>query len=335
MSDFALPRAVFLSSNDHSPMFGVFSPSCRARLRRLLALPERVFVPSDEIPADTEYVFSTWGMPALTEAEIAARLPRLKAVFYAAGSVQAFARPFLARGIAVHSAYGANAVPVAEVTCAEIILANKGFYQTSRVFRESGKPASTALLSHYPGNYNTRVGLLGAGMIGSLVAEKLRDYALETLVFDPFVSDGRLAALGARRASLEEIFETCGVVSNHLANNERTRGMLGYALFSRMQPYATFLNTGRGAQVCEDDLVRALREVPTRTAVLDVTFPEPPEAGHPFYTLPNVVLTPHLAGSMQNEVARMGEYMADECERVLSGAPARWQVTAAMLETMA
>ena len=111
--------------------------------------------------------------------------------------------------------------------------------------------------------------------------------------------------------------------------------MLGYALFSRMQPYATFLNTGRGAQVCEDDLVRALREVPTRTAVLDVTFPEPPEAGHPFYTLPNVVLTPHLAGSMQNEVARMGEYMADECERVLSGAPARWQVTAAMLETMA
>ena len=85
----------------------------------------------------------------------------------------------------------------------------------------------------------------------------------------------------------------------------------------------------------EADLVRALEEVPTRTAVLDVTFPEPPEAGHPFYTLPNVILTPHLAGSHRREVARMGEYMAEEFERVMCGQAPRWQVTEKMLETMA
>ena len=329
-----LPRAVFLSSRPESQMDAVFSPASRAVIRRRAALDDTIFLP-DNVPADAEYVFSTWGMPDLTEAFLAERLPALKAVFYGAGSVQHFARPFLARGINVHSAWGANAVPVMETTVAEIVLANKGFYQSSRLFREQGKSAARALLDHYPGNFDTSVGLLGCGMIGSMVADRLREYRLAVKVFDPFVSDEKLAALGASRASLEEIFSECGVISNHLANNDQTKGMLTYGLFSRMLPYATFLNTGRGAQLVEADLVRALEEVPTRTAVLDVTFPEPPEAGHPFYTLPNVILTPHLAGSHRREVARMGEYMAEEFERVLSGQAPKWRVTEKMLETMA
>ena len=88
--------------------------------------------------------------------------------------------------------------------------------------------------------------------------------------------------------------------------------MLDYALFSRMPRNATFLNTGRGAQVVEADLVRALREAPDRTAVLDVTFPEPPAADSPLNALPNVFLTPHIAGSKGREVERMGAYMAEE-----------------------
>ena len=98
---------------------------------------------------------------------------------------------------------------------------------------------------------------------------------------------------------------------------------------------ATFLNTGRGAQVVEADLVRALREAPDRTAVLDVTFPEPPAADSPLNALPNVFLTPHIAGSKGREVERMGAYMAEECARWLSGAPTPYEVTLPMLETMA
>lgn len=70
--------------------------------------------------------------------------------------------------------------------------------------------------------------------------------------------------------------------------------MLRYEHFSRMLPNAVFLNTGRGAQVVEEDLVRALQEEPGRTAVLDVTLPEPPEADSPLWKLENVVLTPIL-----------------------------------------
>lgn len=285
--------------------------------------------------AEVEIVFSTWGMPALTEDEIAACLPALRTVFYAAGTVQAFARPFLGRGITVCSAWAANAVPVAEYTVAQIVLANKGFFAQSRAQKERRRADARAMQAAYPGNYDVRVGLIGAGMIGSMVAERLRGYRLEVLVFDPFLSDERAAALGVRKCGLDKLFSTCQVVSNHLANNAQTRGMLTYAHFSAMRPYATFLNTGRGAQVVEDDLVRTLTERPDLTAVLDVTYPEPPVEGHAFYALDNCVLTPHIAGSLANEFHRMAEYMAEEHARWTAGEPLRWSVSLKMLETMA
>ena len=288
--------------------------------------------------ADADAIFSSWGMPALTPDEIAAHLPRLRALFYAAGSVQEFARPFLARGVRVWSAWRENAVPVAEVAVSQILLANKGFFQACR--RNRSKDARLPChryFTAFPGNFDCRIGLLGCGGIGRLVAGALRAHRVEVLVFDPFLPDEDAAALGVRKASLDEIFATCQTISNHLANNARTRGMLGYALFSKMLPNATFLNTGRGAQVVEADLVRALSEAPDRTAVLDVTWPEPPEEGSPFYGLPNVFLTPHLAGSSGNEVRRMGEAMLEEFRawRDNPAASSRREVRAAMLETMA
>ena len=301
----------------------------------------RVFTSADilaDAAADADAIFSSWGMPTLTAEEIAAHLPRLRAVFYAAGSVQFFARPFLERGIRVYSAWRENAIPVAEVAVSQILLANKGFFQACRRNRAKAARGETAgYFSTFPGNFDCRVGLIGCGGIGRLVAEALRAHRVEVLVFDPFLPDEAAAALGVRKATLEEIFATCQTISNHLANNAQTQGMLDYALFSRMLPNATFLNTGRGAQVVEADLIRALVEAPDRTAVLDVTWPEPPEEGSPFYTLPNVFLTPHLAGSSGNEVRRMGEAMLEEFRawRVDSAAPSRREVTLPMLATMA
>jgi phosphoglycerate dehydrogenase-like enzyme len=102
-----------------------------------------------------------------------------------------------------------------------------------------------------------------------------------------------------------------------------------------MLPNATFLNTGRGAQVVEEDLFRALEAEPGRTAILDVTDPEPPVDLDRFQALDNVLLTPHIAGSMNQECRRMGLYMAEEVERYLDGVPLRWEVTPERLATMA
>lgn len=285
--------------------------------------------------ADVEAVFSTWGMPSMTDSEIAELLPSLKAVYYSAGTVQGFARPFLDRGIRVFSAWSANGVPVAEYAFSQIILANKGFFRAQRVMAESGRDAGRAASNCYPGNFEVNVGLIGIGMIGSMVAERLKSTNLGVKAFDPFLPAERAKALGITLCSLEELFATCQVVSNHLANNAQTRGMIRGEHFRSMPGYATFINTGRGAQVVEDDLVAALRERPDLTAILDVTYPEPPVAGHPFYTLPNCILTPHIAGSSGNEVHRMAEYMLEEFRLVAAGRQPRYEVTPKMLATMA
>lgn len=285
--------------------------------------------------SDVEYVFSTWGMAQLSEDEIRTLLPRLKAVFYAAGTVQYFARPFLNCGVKIFSAWAANAVPVAEYTVSQIILANKGFFRSAPLASIGRRDEAASEFNNFRGNYGASVGLIGIGMIGSLVAEMLKTYDIEVKGFDPFLSDEKAEMLGVKKVPLEEIFSTCSVVSNHLANNEQTQGMLNGGLFEKMQPYATFINTGRGAQVVESELIETLKRRPDITAILDVTFPEPPEKDSEFFTLPNCILTPHIAGSSGDEVKRMAAYMYEEFEKHLNGEPVKYEVTSKMLETMA
>lgn len=285
-----------------------------------------------DILAKTECIFTTWGVPELTGEQIDKYFPNLKIVFYGAGSVQHFARPFIERGIHVCSSWQANGIPVAEFTVASILLSNKGSMRRADDYR-ADKSKSTP--NDFPGNFGCKVGLIGFGAIGRKVAEYMKPFRVELMAYDPYVSDEVMAGLGVKRATLEEIFSQCQTISNHLPNNAQTRSMLTYELFKLMKPNATFINTGRGAQVVEDDLVRAMREEPRRTALLDVTWPEPCPADSPLWTLPNVVITPHIAGSLGDEVMRMGEYMRGECERFLNGEKLLYDVSMDMLEHMA
>ena len=332
--------AAFINVSAQNELSRVYDDAVYNKLCQTLDLTREVILAENfeehrERLSKVSYLFATWGMPALTEKQIGEYLPNLKAVFYAAGTVQGFARPFLNRDVKVFSAWAANAVPVAEFTVAQIVLSGKGYFQGMRRMETGGREAFSAFSHSLPCNYRVKIGILGAGMIGSRVLQMLQGYDFETLAYDPFASEEKLAALGARRASLEEIFSEWQVISNHIANLPATQKILRYEHFSKMKKNAVFINTGRGAQIVEDDLARALREDPDRTALLDVTWPEPPEADSPLLTLPNCILSPHIAGSMNNEVARMGAYMAEEYEALSAGRPCRYQVTLDMLETMA
>jgi phosphoglycerate dehydrogenase-like enzyme len=333
-------NAIFMTKSGLQAIQNAYDEETRYILKQKLHFFEGIF-DEDLLEArkkdlqQVDFIFSTWGMFALTEEQIKEYLPNLKAVFYAAGSVQHFARPFLACSVRVFSAFAANAVPVAEYTLAQILLAGKGYFLAERLYKTKGHSQAAGYKRMMPGNYGEKVGIIGAGMIGKLVISYLKNFRYQILVFDPFLPQEKADELGVEKCDLETIFRECLIISNHLANNEQTQGIMNYKHFSKMRPNAVFINTGRGAQVVESDLVRALSEVPTRTAVLDVTWPEPVEEGHPFYTLDNVFLTPHIAGSIGDEVARMGQYMKEEYEKFASGKPCRYEVTVEMLKTMA
>ena len=149
-----------------------FPASVRTRLTAWTQLPD-VPVTREEILAqpnlyrDTELIFSTWDMPHFTREELQERFPALRAVFYAAGSVQHFAREFLAAGVHVFSAWAANAIPVAEYAAAQILLANKGFHYAVRASRSpEGRHRALERFWQMPGSFDTPVGILGAGMVG-------------------------------------------------------------------------------------------------------------------------------------------------------------------------
>ena len=103
--------------------------------------------------------------------------------------------------------------------------------------------------------------------------------------------------------------------------------MITRELFALMKRDATFINSARGPIVCQHDMEEALAQRPDLTAILDVADPEPLPASSRLLSLPNVVLTPHIAGSQGQECQRLGQYMVEEFKRYLAGEPLHWQIT--------
>lgn len=284
-----------------------------------------------------EIVIGTWESPVFTAEQVRTYFPSLKLVLYAAGSVRYFARPYLENGVTVATSADEMAKPVAQLTLSLIIQCARGYYNAWSLYRNGDYAYSHHCITQtYPGLYDrTPIGLIGMGQIGREVARLLAPYDVEVLTFDPFLSEAAAAELGVRKTSLEELFSTCQVVSNHLANNPQTVGMLDYRLFHAMKKTAAFINTGRGAQVVEADLARAMAEEPLRSAVLDVTTQEPYPADGPLRKLANVVVLPHIAGFAERDVLRFSDWVVRQIDRYRRGEAVDNTVSLKRLETMA
>jgi phosphoglycerate dehydrogenase-like enzyme len=247
--------------------------------------------------------------------------------------VQSFAQQFHARSAKVFGGWGANAVPVAEFTVAQILLANKGYYQNMRDCKVV--PRNGNMGHKGPGNFGECVAVLGAGMVGRAVIELLKPFVLDVIVFDPFLPEEDATELGVEKVSLEDAFRRGLVVTNHIASLPETVGMLRGEHFESMRENAVFINTGRGATAVEADMIDVLQKREDLTALLDVTVQEPPQGESPLYMMPNVVLTGHIAGSLGDEVVRMADYIIEDFIAWHDGSPTRFEITPEMLKTQA
>ena len=284
------------------------------------------------ILAEAEVILATWGMPVL-DAEFLAAAPRLRAVFYAAGSVKHFATPeSYERGIQITSAWQANALPVAEYALATILLGLKKFWLANRLMQNG--QFSRALSSHY-GICGANVGLVSMGSIGQRVAMHLSKHELNVLAYDPFLDTKVAAEMGVTLVSLSQLFEESDVVSIHTPWLPETEKMIDGPLLRTMRSGASLINTSRGAVIDEKGLCEVLEERPDLTAVLDVTYPEPPTEDSLLRHLDNVILTPHIAGSMGGEIARMGAWMLGELDNYLNNRPLEYEISQERLIHMA
>ncbi|HYC71592.1 MAG TPA: hydroxyacid dehydrogenase [Opitutaceae bacterium] len=330
-----MPQAVLLLSPEAlASAYGepVFS-RLRNRVQRLGVIsPAEHWRREADVLREAEVIFSGWGAPRMDD-EFLRHAPKLRAVFYAGGSVRYFVTEALwRRGVRLTTAQAINAIPVAEYAASALLLGLKRFWHYARVTRESRDFPS---LRPMAGAYGSTVGLVSYGAIARLTRERLRTFAVDVLVYDPFLDAEEARREGVRKVGLDELFASADAVSVHTPYlGETTRLIRGQHL-ARMRTGAIFLNTARGEVVDEPEMIDVLRRRPDLQAVLDVTAPEPPAPDSPLYTLPNVVLTPHIAGSVGRECLRMGEAMIEEFERFLAGQPLRWEITAARAERIA
>ena len=279
---------------------------------------------------DVEVIFATWGMVSFSDEQLA-QLPKLKAVFYAAGNVKGFAWPLIEHDILLVSAWAINAIPVAEMVLSQILLTCRGYFRAVRTYHAT---KSKEMPFQSPGVNGATIGVIGMGWIGKALTKHLQHFGFHVLASDPTLTVERAAELGVEKVTLEEIFERSYIVSNHIPDLPSTKNVLDGALFERMQDGATFINTGRGAQVVEADLIRVMRQRPDLTALLDVTEPEPPSPESALWSLPNVLISPHIGGTTGDEVIRTADCAIDEFSAWDAGKPLQYQVTQQVLETM-
>jgi len=165
------------------------------------------------------------------------------------------------------------------------------------------------------------LGLVGFGHIGRAVVRKMAGFGVTVLVHDPFLSDEVLAECGARPAKLEDLLAQADFVSLHCPLTPATYHKIGEKELRRMKPTAILINTSRGPVVDEVVLTRALREGWIAAAGLDVLEQEPPSPENPLLSLPNVVLTPHIAGLSDQYFENIWR---DSVDVILSFAHGRW-----------
>jgi phosphoglycerate dehydrogenase-like enzyme len=318
----------------------VLTPETRAQLGTMVELVAPTPVDLAALDRETldriEIVLGSWGCNILDDA-LLTRMPKLRFLAYAAGSVKHTVTPATwERGVAVSSAATANAVPVAEFTFAAMVMIAKDVFRIRDRHRATrGREGVTGTgPAGDVGTRGLRIGIVGASSTGRLVIERLATLDAEVAVVDPYLDDAGARSLGVTSVELDELFAWADIVSLHAPALPSTHHLVDAERLARMHDGAWLVNTARGWLVDTDALTREC-QAGRLNAFIDTADPEPLPADSPLYDLENVVLTPHIAGSLGNEISRMGDLAVAEIRRYLTAEPLRHEVRVDDLDRIA
>jgi lactate dehydrogenase-like 2-hydroxyacid dehydrogenase len=170
--------------------------------------------------------------------------------------------------------------------------------------------------------HGATLGLVGFGRIGKGVARRASGFDMRVLYHDPYaIDDPEAEALGAKHVPLDELYAESDFISLHVPLTPETRHLIDAAALKKCKPSAILINTSRGPVVDPDALYDALRGGDLAYAALDVTEPEPIDAGSPLLSLPNAIVVPHIASASVATRSRMAEIAADNLIAALRGEP--------------
>jgi phosphoglycerate dehydrogenase-like enzyme len=312
-----------------------------ARLRAAASLGEPLVAHELRSPAvrrrlaEVEVLLTSWGCPMLDTA-VLRDAPRLRAVLHAAGTVRYHVgNAVFDRGALVTTAAEANAEPVAQYTLAAVLWAFKKVpFLAADARRHRTDWAYRERRGELTGRDRTVV-LVGYSRVGRRVTQLLTQLGLaRVLVVDPVADPAGITAAGAEPVTLDAALPQADVLSLHAPALPETRHLIGAAELAALPPHAVLINTARGALV-DTAALEAACAADGLHAILDVTDPEPLPADSPLYELPNVTLTPHIAGSLGSETRRMTAAALTELERYAAGLPPLDPVTRQTLAVQA
>jgi len=221
-----------------------------------------------------------------------------------------------AQGIPVANLPGYNAPAVAELALLHMLNLCRGFARCAERYRREGTvTAGSGFLLH-----GKTVGLMGFGNIPRQLRQRLSGFGVRVLAYDPYLTQESAEQWQVEKVdSPEAIFSESDIVSLHLPLTDETRGMVNYALLSRMKPTAYLINTARGGVVNEADLLQALEDGCLAGAGLDVTVEEPLNADSPLFRSERICLTSHIGGTTWETDQDGQRMLADSILRFLDG----------------
>ena len=222
------------------------------------------------------------------------------------------------RNVTVYPATGANDLAVAEYVISSTLLLLRGVWQAGAQVIAGEWPRATSMGREASGK---RFGLIGFGSIARQVASRAKALGMRVCAYDPYLSKDNGARSGIEFASLQRIAETCDVVSVHVPLTDETRDLVDADFIGSMKNDAILINTARGGVVDEHALAEALRAGTLGGAALDVFESEPVDAeiGKIFESIPNLMLTPHIAGISEESNLRVSRLTAENVAGHLRG----------------